>query len=374
MRRLVVGSSLLIAMIAFGQNRRSTNSGGWGMHSANGGCVGGSACKERSLRIPLEDRPVIAVQFNAHDQIGERAGGKLRVKIDGEVVGDSIDIPRKGETFHLQVAELQGRYLIFEPATDDEVEISDVVVKYGSARPGSRRSERAPPGSDGGWRSYPRSGGCIGGDGCRRNGKQIMIALDNSPVLGIRFYAHDAVGQSANGRLKVRIDGEVIDPFLEVKHAGKLHELEVDNLHGSTLVLETATDDEVEIKDIAVLYKRAERDEAGEGSTRSNSRAVTDEGKCIGGNECGGRNAQIRIPIQGRPVNNIRFNASSSRGPARLRIRIDSEVLEEQLDVPSSAGTLHVDGRRINGDYVIIEAASDYAVNVKHVRVQFEQD
>src|SRR5215212_604649 len=191
MRRLIVGLLLLIPTLAFGQDLRRDDRGEWNLYNSAGGCIGGSTCKERRLRVPLEDRPVVAVRFHAHDQIGAKAEGMLRVKIDGNTVRDYIDIPRRGETFTIDVDELRGRYLVLEAANDDEVEIRDIAVLYGSSRERrpdriDRRDERGPRGG-GGWRAYPGAAGCIGGDECRRKGDRITIPLDDAPVLGVRF-------------------------------------------------------------------------------------------------------------------------------------------------------------------------------------------
>ena len=378
MRRLIIGLSLLIPTLAFGQDIRGrADSADWSLHQGGGGCIGGSTCKERRLRIALEDRPVIAVRFRAHDQIGSKAEGVLRVKIDGNTVRDSIDIPRRGETFTIEVDELRGRYLVFEAANDDEVEISEVAVQYGRT-PRGRRDGRVPRGigmNNGGWRSYPGAEGCIGGDGCDRKGDRITIALEDAPVLGVRFHAHDAIGQRADGRLRVRIDDEVIDPYIDVQRAGKRHEIEVDNLTGTRLVIEASNDDEVEIRDIEVLYGRGRR---GEGrGPRGGAREVTDEGACIGGSQCGGSRARIRIPLYGRAVNNIRFYARDdigARAGGELRIRIDDEILEYALDIPREGRTFNVDGKGLEGDWLIIEPAEDDEVDVKDVRVRFEED
>ena len=376
MRHLIIGLLFVVSTAAFGQDIRRDASGARRLRMSAGGCIGGLMCRERTLRVPLEDRPVIAIRFHAHDQIGEKAGGVLRIKIDGDVVRDDIDIPRAGETFTFEVDELQGRYLVFEAAVDDEIEISGISVKYGSVRRERRHDDLNPRG--GGWRAYPGVGGCIGGDECRRNGTRITIALEDAPVLGIRFHAHDAIGQRAEGRLKVRIDGEDIDPYLDVQRAGRLHDFEVDNLHGSRLVIETATDDEVHIKDIEVLYKRDGRnDEDFRDDSRGDSREVTDEGKCIGGSQCGGNGTRIRIPIYSRPVNNIRFfarNRSGARAGAELSIRIDENVLESAVDVDQGGPTYIIDGKSIQGSYLIIEPAGDSEVEVKHIRVRFEDD
>ncbi|HEX6099726.1 MAG TPA: hypothetical protein VF432_25655 [Thermoanaerobaculia bacterium] len=380
MRRLVIGLSLLITTIAFGQEdlRRGGDSGEWSLHSGGGGCIGGSTCKERRLRIPLEDRAVVAVRFRAHDQIGTKAEGVLRVKIDGNTVRDYIDVPRRGETFTIEVDELRGRFLVFETVNDDEVEISDVGVLYANARRERRRDDRVPRGIDGGWKGYPSAGGCIGGDGCGRKGDRITIALDDAPILGVRFSAHDAIGQRADGRLRVRIDDEVIDPYIDVQRSGKRHEIEVDNLYGSRLVIEASNDDEVEVKDIEVLYGRGGRRGGPRGGgPRGGAREITDEGGCIGGNQCGGSRARIRIALYGRPVNNIRFYARDdigTRAGGELRIRIDDEILEYALDIPREGRTFTIDGKGLEGDYLILEPAEDDEVEVKDVRVRFEED
>ena len=372
MRRLGIGLLLVIATTAFGQDIRRDNSGDWNLFNSGGGCIGGSSCKERRLRVPLEDRPVLAVRFRAHDQIGTKAEGVLRVKIDGNTVRDYIDIPRKGETFTIEVDELRGRYLVFEPVNDDEIEISEIAVLYASGRgQRPRREERIPRGIDGGWRAYPAAQGCIGGDGCDQKGDRITIALQDMPVLGVRFYAHDAIGQRADGRVRVRIDDEVIDPYIDIQRAGKRHEIEVDSISGTRLVIETINDDEVEIKDVEVLYGRGRRG----GGPRGGAREVTDDGACIGGSQCGGNRARIRIPIYGRAVNNIRFYARDdigTRAGGELRIRIDDEILEYALDIPREGRTFTVDGKGLEGDYVIIEPAEDDEVDVKDVRVRFE--
>ncbi|HVF38442.1 MAG TPA: hypothetical protein VM939_00990, partial [Gemmatimonadaceae bacterium] len=114
---------LLLPTFAFAQIRRD---GDWREFPAQKGCVGGSRCSDKRFRIALDDRPVIAVRFRAHDQIGETAGGVLRVKIDGDTIRGYLDIPRAGELFTIDVDELRGRQLVFEPVTNDEVEITDI--------------------------------------------------------------------------------------------------------------------------------------------------------------------------------------------------------------------------------------------------------
>jgi hypothetical protein len=395
---LLLGVSTLLGA----QEARRGGSGDW-KSSTQSGCIGGSTCRERRLRVELEDKPVLAVRFRAHDQIGTKADGALRVKIDGNTVNNFIDIPRKGEVFTLDVDELTGRYLVFEAVNDDEVEISEIAILYsrerqrprdrdwdhgnsgggnsggyggGSGRPGGG-------GNGGGWRSYPRAAGCIGGDECRQNGNRITVALEDAPVLGVRFYAKDDIGTRADGKLTVRIDDTQIGWYIDVQRAGKRHELDVDNVFGRKLVIETANDDEVDVRDIEVLYGRGGRGGNGGGNgggyggggrPGGGRREITHEGGCIGGDECGGKRARIRIPLDGRPVESLRFYARDdvgTRAGGELRIRIDDEVLSYSIDIPREGKTFTIDGKNMAGEYLIIEPAEDDEVVIKDIHVLF---
>jgi len=368
-RLLIVLFSLTLTTAATAQDLRGVR-GDWSpLHG--GGCIGGSSCRERRLRLQLEDRPVVAVRFSAHDQVGAKAEGVLRVKIDGNTVDGYIDIPRKGEVFTLEVEELRGRYLVFEPVNDDEVEISDVAVLYGRDTRPRDEGPRGPRG--GGWRAYPRAGACIGGDECSRNGDRITIALERAPVLGIRFFAHDSIGTKADGKLSVRIDDTTIGWTLDILRAGKRHELDVEGVEGTRLVIETESDDEVEVKDIEVLYGTRRRG----GDWPGGPREVTHEGACIGGSECGGRRARIRVPLHGRPVSSIRLYARDdvgARAGGELKIRIDDTILEYSLDIPREGRTFTIDGKGLEGEFLFIEPAEDDEVVVKDIRVRFGED
>lgn len=380
MRRLLALLLLLFPAALLAQEedpQLRRNNSDW-VSYRDAGCIGGSTCTDRRLRVGLEDRPVIAVRFRAHDQVGTKAEGVLRVKIDGTTVKGYIDIPRAGETFTIDVDELIGRYLVFEPVNNDEVEISGIQVLYG--RRTSRPRDPYRPGggsggsSGGGWRSYPRSAGCIGGDDCRKNGNRITIALESQPVLGVRFFAHDNIGQRADGRLTVRIDNNAIASYIDVLRNGKRHDIDVDSVRGSRLVIETSNDDEVEIRDIEVLYGRGGgRNGGGWGSQRE----VTHEGGCIGGEECGGRRARIRIPIYGRAIAQIRFYARDdvgTRAGGELRIRVDDEIVQDYLDITREGRTYTFDGRGLSGDYLYFEPAEDDEVMVRDIRVTFVND
>ena len=380
MRRLMFAALVLVPTLVFAQQEAPAISQGparasdW-THYPDEGCIGGSTCADRRLRVGIEERPVVAVRFHAHDQIGEKAGGVLRVKIDGNTVEGYLDIPREGRVFTVDVEELIGRYLVFEPATNDEVKISNIEVLYGREfRRGPRDPyDRGPRGrdrNDSGWRSYPSASGCIGGSDCRKNGTRVTVALDNQPVLGVRFYAHDNVGQRADGKLSVRIDSTTVSSYIDVQRNGKRHEIDVESLRGSRLVIETANDDEVEIKDVEVLYGRESRFERRE-------REARDEGGCIGGEECGGNRAKIRIPLHGRAIESVRFYARDdvgTRAGGELRIRIDDEILRDYLDIPREGRTFTIDGNGRGGDYLIIEPAEYDEVVVRDVRVIFVVD
>ncbi len=388
MRRLILGLFFIVPTLTFAQDLRRDD-GEWSLAGGTGGCIGGSSCTERRLRVALEDRPVIAVRFHAHDSVGTKADGSLRVKIDGSTVRDSLDIPRKGEVFTIEVDELRGRYLVFEPASNDEVEISQIAVLYGSLRghvdrPRRDRDDRDDDrrggrNSGGGWRAYPRAAGCIGGTDCRRNGDRLTIALEDAPVLGVRFYAHDSVGQRADGQLSVRIDDEVIESYIDVKREGKRHEIEVEEKYGTRLVIEADNDDEVDIKDVEVLYGRGSRRGGGGGGGFGGGprgREMTHEGGCIGGSTCGGRNSRIRIPIYGRPVESLRFYARDDigdRADGSLQIRIDDETITYSLDIKREGRTHEIYTKNIAGDFLIIEPSGNDEVEVKDIRIRFRE-
>ncbi|HVG25100.1 MAG TPA: hypothetical protein VND45_13145, partial [Thermoanaerobaculia bacterium] len=174
------------------------------------------------------------------------------------------------------------------------------------------------------------------------------------------------------GRLSVRIDDEEIEGSIDVKREGRRHEFDVESVSGQRLVIEAENDDEVEISDIEVLYGRGSR--RGGGGTRGGPREITHAGGCIGGNQCGGRQARIRIPIYGRAVESLRFYARDDigeRAGGALHIRIDDEIIEYSLDVTREGRTFNIDTKNIAGDYLFIELAANDEVEIKDVRIRF---
>lgn len=344
------------------------------------GCIGGNKCPQRRLTVPLENRPVTGIRFFAKDDIGETAGGELRVMIDRNMVRGGVDIPRRGETFTFDVEGIRGSQLIFEPSKNDEVQIDGVEVRYGRDviqrdRPSYDDRPRGGGGSSAGWRTYSEHG-CIGGDDCRKNGNRITIPLEDAPVLGVRFFAHDNIGARADGKLNVRIDDNAIASYVDVARNGKRHEFDVDNVRGSRLVIQTANDDEVEISDVAVLYgRRGGNSGYGGGGYGSGGRDTTHEGGCIGGSDCGGKRARIRIPLRDRGIAQVRFFAHDNVGAkagGELRIRVDDEILRDYLDIPRDGRTFTIDGRGTSGEYLIIEPAEDDEVVIKDIRVTYQ--
>jgi hypothetical protein len=377
MRRVIIALLFILPTIASAQD--------WTVLKG-GGCIGGQTCPEKRLRIPLEDKPVVSIRFHAHDEIGQKADGALRVKIDGNTVNSFIDVQRRGSVHTVDVDELRGRYLVIEAVNDDEVQIKDVAVLYSRTRgriprdpdyDGPPRDRPRDRPSSGGWRKYPSAEGCIGGAECRKNGTRITVALEDRPVLGVRFYAQDAIGTRADGRLAVRIDDASVASYIDVQRAGRRHDFDVENVYGKRLIIETTNDDEVEVSDVEVLYGRGGRRGGGGGGRGDWEREIRHEGGCIGGSECGGRRSRIRIALHGRPVSQLRFSAHDevgARAGGRLAIRIDDEYLSYSLDITREGRTHTVDAKNIAGDYLYIEPAEDDEVVIKDVRVQFREE
>ena len=228
------------------------------------------------------------------------------------------------------------------------------------------------------WRRYSEHG-CIGGQDCRQNGRRITIALEDAPLLGIRFFADDNIGRRHNGKLNVKIDNHFIANYVDVHRGGRVHELTVDRIRGDRLVIETATDDEVEVRDIEVLYAPREYDRGRDYDRDRHEerweREYAEEGGCIGGEQCGGHRARIRIPLRDQRVRSISFFAHDDVGNkfnGKLRVRIDDEIITDYLDIERHGRDYSFDGRGRRGRYLVIEPASDDEVVVKNIRIKYE--
>jgi hypothetical protein len=239
----------------------------------NGGCIGGSRCggTRSEIRIPLENTAIDTISFRAHDNVGDNSRGHLRVRIDDRLLERDIDVPKNGEEYELNARGVRGRYLIFEPATDDEVVVEDVQVDYtgrngngngrGWGRGGryDRNDDRGRYGRNDdrygtGWVPYASAQGCIGGAKCGRQ-EEIRVRLEDRPIEAIRFRANDDVGEASRGHLRVEIDGRTIEDDIDVAKDGQVYEIDARGLRGRTLVINSFAHDEVEVDDVEVLYQ-----------------------------------------------------------------------------------------------------------------------
>jgi hypothetical protein len=232
----------------------SAEHGRWVRSPRAEACIGGEICGYHgdSFSLPLASGPVSGVRFFAHDDVGRRSRGKLRVSVDGYELADYLDIRRDGEVYELEVRGIEGRYLTFEALGDDEVVIEDIQVLYGGrSRPARRYPESR--GHDLTWRPVQHGEACFGGEICGHYGYSFEVPLSGAPVYGLRFHAHDDVGDRTRARLRVTLDGYELADYLDVKKVGGVYELEVDGLAGRTLVFEVVGDDEAVVSDVEVL-------------------------------------------------------------------------------------------------------------------------
>jgi hypothetical protein len=239
---------------------RHEGQAGWVSYEDDGGCIGGAKCGDNGwqLSIRLEDAEVTGVRFRAHDDVGEKSNGHLRVRIDGNIVNGDIDVPKNGNWFEYPVDRVRGSHLIFEAFAHDEVVIEDIEVQYRGGRGGDREGRRGDRDGHGGrggdWQSYEDDGGCIGGSQCED--EELRIQLEDAPVVGVRFHAHDDVGGRSRGHLRVRIDGDVLRRDIDVPKDGEDYELNAERKRGRYLIFEALGDDEVVVEDIEVQYGR----------------------------------------------------------------------------------------------------------------------
>lgn len=116
--------------------RHGGGHGGWQPLDRADGCFGGDICGRHgdALVLPLSGAPVRAIRFYAHDAVGQKTGGRLRISIDGHVIAHDLDVKRAGYLHELDIRGLIGRRLIFETIRHDEVVVQDVEVLYGGGR------------------------------------------------------------------------------------------------------------------------------------------------------------------------------------------------------------------------------------------------
>ena len=104
------------------------------------------------------------------------------------------------------------------------------------------------------WFPYPYASGCYGGELCGGNGEGAVVRLAPRPVMAIRFYAHDEVGETRRGRLRVRIDHHLLARELQISRQGAVIELDGVGLSGRDLHIEALGDEEVVVEDPEVRY------------------------------------------------------------------------------------------------------------------------
>ena len=219
------------------------------------------------------------------------------------------------------------------------------------------------------WEPYEEEGGCIGGSRCGDQGDSIRIPLENAPVYGIRFNAHDDVGDTRDGRLRILIDATPVAPDLDVADEGRLYELPVTGRRGRFLVIETRADDEVVIEDIEIRYRglKAPREPR-------EWRAYPEGSGCIGGERCSGQGDTIRLKLEDAPVYAIRFHAHDNVGPhtrGHLRVRIDRRSLAHDIDVPRAGQIYNLMVEGVRGRYLVFESLTAEEVVVEDVEVEY---
>ena len=117
----------------YGRNgRNSRYNGDWTPYPDARGCIGGAKCgRYEEIRVRLQDRPVEAIRFRAHDDVGNVSRGHLRVEIDGRQIERDIDVAKNGDYYEIDGRGLRGRTLAINSFAHDEVEVDQVEVLYG---------------------------------------------------------------------------------------------------------------------------------------------------------------------------------------------------------------------------------------------------
>lgn len=102
--------------------------------------------------------------------------------------------------------------------------------------------------------AYPHASGCYAGELCRGNGQGVAVRVRPRPLRTIRFYAHDRVGETSRGRLRVRLDHHVLARELDIPRDGAVIELDAAGLAGHDLHLEVLGDEEIVVEDLEIRY------------------------------------------------------------------------------------------------------------------------
>ena len=175
----------------------------WWSGPERGGCFGGRECARQGyLEIRLESAPVLAVRFFAHDDVGGRTDGRLRVRIDDRVLERDMPVERAGRSYLLDGGRHRGRFLIFEALTDDEIVVDDVEIEYAERRGSASGPDRDDVEADwqdggGGWSRYRMRDTCIGGARCSE--RRLEIRLLDEPIRAVRLFAPRRCRKSPQG-------------------------------------------------------------------------------------------------------------------------------------------------------------------------------
>ena len=365
---------------------------GWRSELLDGGCLGGKECAhQREIALPLEDAPVLSVRFFAHDDVGVRTLGRLRVRIDDRVLTRSLTLDKNGRTYTLGAEGYRGGYLIFEAAGSDEVVVESIEIEYAGNRDRNEDPERrhqAATASDDwqvmgrGWQRYRLSRECFGGARCP--GRRLVVDLLDASVYAVRFYAHDRVGDKHGGRLRIELDRQVLEHDLDIKKDGQTHYLDVSGKRGRTLTFEALEDDEVVLESLEVQYReedlRDRRDRSPPPPPRSErprsrydrGRPYGGPGECLGGDLCG-RRRSLEIVVDSRPIHGVRFFAHSDVGDGsrgRLQVLLDREVLAEDLEVPRRGDFFEIaPSEAVEGRYLVFEVLGYGEVVLEDIEV-----
>ncbi len=218
-----------------------------------------------------------------------------------------------------------------------------------------------------GWRDYPEAAACIGGSRCGGDAAVVAISLEDAPVVGIRFSAHDDVGSHRNGRLRLEVDGRRIAEIGEITRLATPHEIALDGLRGQRLVIAPAADDEVVIAEVAVRY----------GSQREPAQPWTPypEAKvCFGGSRCAEQGNHVIVSLKDQPISGVRLRAHDDVGnvtKAHLQLRIDGTVIAHDLDIQRSGSSFEVELGGIRGEQLVVTTLTDDEAVISELAVRY---